>query len=126
MATLENLLETVMLKVGGVGTMPSTNSADFISITTSNPVSSYTSYTAPYDGWLCLLVSTPVANDTKARLSSVAGTSDSIGATIFMDTSDGATIISIPAKKGTTLKYYWGARMSTAMLRFLKSVGGAL
>lgn len=124
MATLKTLLETALLKVGGVGSMPSTDSADFISISTSNPSGGYKTYTAPTDGWLCLLLSVPTENDTKARLSSVAGTIDSIGSTVFMDTTDGVTIISIPAKKGTTLKYYWGSSMSTATLRFLKSVGG--
>lgn len=49
MATTKTLLETAMLKLGGVGTMPSTN-ADYISVSTTSPTSGYESYIAPTDG----------------------------------------------------------------------------
>ena len=127
MATIKQLLERTMLKIGSrAGGI--TSSAIVVesvpSLTTSPHIKSYT---APCDGYLSVRVARPSSNVTVAALYGLTEDDNNIGQSAFSPGQSQAKAC-IFLKKGSKASYVLGfsGTVSGLYVYFLKSVGGGV
>ena len=129
MATIKQLLEKAMLKVGCVAGLPSLSPNDGINIAYGdNPPTTYKNYTAPADGFFVLGGRFSPAVNGKMRCTSgdIGGNKMFVSSTCYpTKESGGQATIFVPARKGTTITYFWSHYMDVIELcKFIKSIGG--
>lgn len=129
MATIKQLIERAVMKVGSIAYLPSLDTKDSIDIAvTSNPPTGYLIYTAPADGYFVLGGSMGATNGKVRATSGKVGSEKMfVGATCFPSGAQGGqATVYVPARKGTTITYYWSNKMTVELLKFIKSVGGGV
>lgn len=131
MATIKQLLEKTMLKVGCSAGLPSLSPNDGIDIAyTENPPKVYGIYTAPADGFFVLggRFSPAVAGKIRCTSGDVGENKMFVSSTCYPSKEQGgqATVF-VPARKGTTITYFWSHYMDVVeVFKFIKSVGGGV
>ena len=129
MATIKQLLETAMLKVGCSAGLQSLSPNDGINIAyKDNPTKGYESYTAPADGFFVLGGRFSPAVDGKMRCTSgdIGPNKMFVSSTCYPSKAvGGQATVFVPARKGMTITYFWSQYMDVIEIcKFIKSVGG--
>ena len=127
MATIKQLLERTMLKIGSRagGITSSAIVVDSVPSLTTSPYAK--SYTAPCDGYLSVRVATPSSHVTVAALYGLSEDGGNIGQSAYSPGSSQAKSC-IFLKKGSNALYVLGfsGTINGLYVYFLKSVGGGV